>query len=153
MPGSILRRATEFDFDTIVFNNIEMARETEGLDLEKSQVIKGVKSALGDSNKGFYLIAEVDDQPAGQLMITREWSDWRNKTFWWIQSLYIKPEYRHSGIFSGLYQKILDLARADGNICGLRLYVDADNSLAQQVYQKFGMNQSRYLMYEQELTD
>ncbi len=90
MPGSILRRATEFDFYTIVFNNIEMARETEGLDLEKSQVIKGVKSALGDSNKGFYPIAEVDDQPAGQLNITREWFDWRNKTCWLIQSLLYK---------------------------------------------------------------
>ncbi|NQT97315.1 MAG: GNAT family N-acetyltransferase [Candidatus Marinimicrobia bacterium] len=100
MPGTIFRRATEFDFDTIVFNNIELVRETEGIDLDKSIVIKGAKSALCDSNKGFYLIAEVDDQPAGQLMITREWSDWRYKTFRWIQSL---PEYRRSGIFSGLY--------------------------------------------------
>jgi len=153
MPETVIRMAIKSDFRYIVLNNLEMAQETEQLVLDKAVVEQGVKNVLNDPAKGVYLIAEVDRRIAGQLMLTREWSDWRNATFWWIQSVYIRPEYRETGLFISLYRQIKELAHKDGNICGLRLYVDKDNSAAQQAYHNSGLDKSNYTIYEQELTD
>lgn len=151
MIGTFIRFATISDLETIVLFNLEMAMETENLQLDRETVTSGVESALNDSSKGFYLLAEIEGQVIGQLLITSEWSDWRNATIWWIQSVYIKPEFRGKKIFASLYSQIIDMAQKDGTISGIRLYVDSDNNDAQAVYDKLGMHQSHYLMYEYEI--
>ncbi|MFH1852748.1 MAG: GNAT family N-acetyltransferase [Candidatus Neomarinimicrobiota bacterium] len=145
----IIRRATADDAPVIVKFNRGIASETENLNLDTATVTHGVNTLLGDDNRGFYLVAETESRIVGQLLITREWSDWRDGYFWWIQSVYIAPEFRKSGIFSRLYGHARELARTTGNICGLRLYVDSDNIRAQRAYENLGMQQSRYLMYEE----
>lgn len=148
--GVTIRRATQTDLEMLVSFNAAMARETEdkGLDLESLRA--GISALLADESLGFYLVAEVDGQVAGQLMITTEWSDWRNAHFWWLQSLYIVPERRRQGIFRRLYNYISNEAKQSGNVCGLRLYVERDNVRAQQVYVNLGMALSHYDMYEVE---
>ena len=136
--------------DSIARFQIEMAMESEGLVLDYERVSNGVKAAMEDENKGQYIVATVDDIPVGSLMITREWSDWNASWYWWIQSVYIMPQYRNHGIFKAMYNKVLDLAGNTG-ISQVRLYVDKSNFPAQAVYQKLGMAECHYSMYEVEL--
>ncbi|MDP7128378.1 MAG: GNAT family N-acetyltransferase, partial [Candidatus Marinimicrobia bacterium] len=96
----------------------------------------------------FYLLAEADGQVAGQLMITTEWSDWRNGNFWWIQSVYVKPDFRHKGIYCRLHETVLKMVRENRDICGIRLYVDTFNISAQETYRKLGMDKSNYIIME-----
>jgi len=125
-----------------------MALETEGKTLDYITLKQGVSEVLSDPLKGFYLIAVFSGSVVGQLMITSEWSDWRNGYFWWIQSVYVKPENRLHGIYRALNEEVLSLAKNNGNICGIRLYVDRDNTIAQRVYHNLGMSTSNYDMYE-----
>jgi ribosomal protein S18 acetylase RimI-like enzyme len=97
---------------------------------------------------GFYLIAEVGGTAIGQLLITKEWSDWRNHVFWWIQSVFVAPAYRRMGVYTALYDKVLEMAGDETNICGIRLYVDRNNLVAKQTYSNLGMSHSNYDMYE-----
>lgn len=143
-----IRRATPADADFIVASNIAMAQETEGMALPETVTRPGVAAALSDESLGFYLLAEVDGRPAGQLMITFEWSDWRNGLFWWIQSVYVRPEFRRRGVYRALHQHVADAAQSQGGVCGLRLYVEQDNATAQQVYESLAMRRTRYRMYE-----
>jgi ribosomal protein S18 acetylase RimI-like enzyme len=101
-----------------------------------------------DPSKGLYYIAESTGKIAGQLMITYEWSDWRNATFWWIQSVYVHPEYRNHGVFRALYRFIETIARTHGDVCGVRLYVEKENDRAQKTYEALGMKHSHYEMME-----
>ena len=149
-PEVTIRRAKLADVDTLVEFNAAMARETEDKGLDLASLKAGISALLGDESLGFYLVAELGGQVAGQLMITTEWSDWRNAHFWWLQSLYIVPEHRRKGIFRQLYDYIRDAASQDGNVCGLRLYVERENVRAQQVYVNLGMAHSNYDMYEVE---
>ena len=103
---------------------------------------------LNDSSKGTYFVAECDGKPAGQLLITYEWSDWRNGNFWWIQSVYVTEKFRGNGIFRALFEHVHNLARTNNNSCGLRLYVESDNASAQEVYSRLGMKRARYEMFE-----
>ncbi len=148
--GIHIRRATPADAGFIVESNVAMARETEGLVLDEGEVRPGVVAALSDAALGFYLIAEVDGSPAGQLMVTYEWSDWRNGLFWWIQSVYVRPEFRRRGVYRALHRRVLAEAQAMGGVCGLRLYVEQENITAQRVYESLDMYPTRYRMYEVE---
>ena len=145
-----IRKARASDAGFIVESNVAMARETEGMALDEDVVRPGVAAVLADDALGFYLVAEIDGRPAGQLMVTFEWSDWRNGLWWWIQSVYVRPEFRRQGVYSALHRHVADAARAAGGVCGLRLYVEQENTTAQQVYQSLDMYHTRYHMYEVE---
>ncbi len=127
-----------------------LALETEALRLEQSCVEAGVSALLADPSKGIYYVAEVDGQIAGQLMITYEWSDWRNGNIWWLQSVYVKPEFRRRGIFRKLFAHLHTLARNTPEVCSLRLYMHADNSTARRSYEQLGMKPTKYEVFEME---
>jgi ribosomal protein S18 acetylase RimI-like enzyme len=128
-----------------------MAEETESLRLDRGRVLRGVEAALQDASKGFYLLAMEERAVVGQAMVTFEWSDWSNAMRWWLQSVYVHPEFRRRGIFRGLYEQLRALAEAEGAVCCLRLYVDRDNHGAQAVYQKLGFRETHYQLYEMDL--
>jgi ribosomal protein S18 acetylase RimI-like enzyme len=143
-----IRRAAAADAEVIAGYNAAMALETEHIELQRERLLAGVRAVLADAGKGFYLVAESGGAIAGQMMITYEWSDWRNGVFWWIQSVYVEPAWRRRGIFRSLYRHALDEARAAGNVCGLRLYVEAANAAARRTYEELGMNKTVYEMFE-----
>ena len=149
----LVRRAVAADLDSLTRFNAAMAAETEGKALAADTLRAGIRAALDNPALGFYLLAEIDGRPAGQLLITAEWSDWRNAWFWWIQSVYVAPEFRRRGVYRALERRVRQQALAAGNICGLRLYVDRDNRAAQQVYVNLGMALSHYDLYEVEFAD
>ena len=128
--------------------NIAMALETESRRLDRDTVIAGVLSLLGNPAAGFYMVAEQNGQVVAGLMVTFEWSDWRNGCFWWIQSVYVLPSHRRRGIFTRLYQAVKTMAEAREDICGLRLYVEQNNAVAQSTYESLGMDETHYDMYE-----
>jgi GNAT superfamily N-acetyltransferase len=144
------RLAAPSDVSIIAEFNAAMAKETEGIELNRERLRKGVEALFADPSKGLYCIAESNGKIAGQLMITYEWSDWRNADFWWIQSVYVRPEYRKHGVFHALYRFIETTARTRGDVCGVRLYVDQSNERAQQTYKALGMKCSHYQMMEVE---
>jgi GNAT superfamily N-acetyltransferase len=144
-----IRRAQRSDAASLVEFNQAMALETEGKTLDPSILGAGVTAVFEDERKGFYVVAEEDDKIVGGLMVTFEWSDWRNAWFWWIQSVYIKPEARGKRVYSELYDFVKKQADEQGDVCGFRLYVETENGHAQRVYEKLGMHQPRYLMYEE----
>jgi GNAT superfamily N-acetyltransferase len=143
-----VRPAEEPDAKTIAGFNQAMARETEHLELDPDRLLAGVRTLLRDPAKGFYLVACDGGAVIGQLMITFEWSDWRNGCFWWIQSVYVRPEARGRGVFGRLYRAVEEKARASGEVCGLRLYVEEENGRAQSVYAGLGMTATGYRMFE-----
>jgi GNAT superfamily N-acetyltransferase len=151
--GPIVREAHKSDTPIIAKNNIQLALETEGMHLEERAAIKGVETVLSNSDRGFYLIVEDNGQMIGQCLITREWSDWRNGYFWWVQSVYVGKDWRGKGTFSSIFEKIHSMARERIDVVGLRLYVNRENALAREVYQRLGMKESRYVMYEKDLSD
>lgn len=132
------------------FNNA-MAMETESRSLEEETVGAGVEAVFSSDDKGFYVVAEHSGEVVGALMVTFEWSDWRNGFFWWIQSVYVEPEFRRRGIYRLLYEFVVDRARSAGNVHGFRLYVERGNSVAQSVYATLGMRETDYLIFEQSL--
>ena len=136
--------------EAITSFQVDMAIESEGLSLDYQRTLKGVQSVLQDENKGRYILALIDGKPVGSLMLTREWSDWNCCWYLWIQSVYVLPAHRNKGIFKSMYSKVLELAKSE-EITQVRLYVDKDNKKAQTVYQKLGMSECHYLMYEVEL--
>lgn len=143
-----IRRAEATDAQAIANFNRLMAQETEDKTLQPEIILSGVKNMIANPAYGFYLVAEQNSQLVGALMITSEWSDWRNGLFWWIQSVYIRQGWRRQGIYRQLYTKVKTLAAERGNICGFRLYVERDNHHAQQTYAALGMNATDYLLYE-----
>jgi ribosomal protein S18 acetylase RimI-like enzyme len=146
-----IRIATAIDAASLIEFNQAMALETEGKHLETDVLKNGVEAVFADDKKGFYVVAEQDERIVGGLMVTYEWSDWRNSWFWWIQSVYILPEARGQRIYSQLYDFVKARAKDDGRVCGVRLYVETENAHAQRVYEKVGMSASHYLMYEEQL--
>jgi GNAT superfamily N-acetyltransferase len=144
----IIRPAVRGDAETIARFNSAMAEETEHIRLDADRLLRGVLGLFDAPSLGRYGVAEVDGIIAGQMMITYEWSDWRNGVFWWIQSVYVLPEYRARGIYRALYEKTVDDAKKAGNVCGLRLYVEKENRTAHSVYEKLGMALTAYDMYE-----
>lgn len=144
-----IRVASQSELASLVSFNQQMALETENKTLDEQVLTKGVANLINDSNKGFYLVAEINQQVVGSLMVTTEWSDWRNATFWWIQSVYIVPSQRRKGVYAKLYQQVKNLAEQQEDVCGFRLYVEKDNLIAQKTYQSLGMQESHYLMFEE----
>lgn len=146
-----VRIAQAEDGDAFVRFNRAMALETEDKQLDEAIVGPGVKAVFEDTSRGFYVLAESADEIVAALMVTFEWSDWRNADFWWIQSVYVTPEFRRRGVYSRLYEYVRDRARSTGGVCGFRLYVEKENTAAQRVYENLGMSASGYLMYEEAL--
>lgn len=144
----MIRRACAEDAETLVDFNARMARETEGLELSHDVVSKGVRGGLADASRALYFVAEAGGRVVGQLMITKEWSDWRNGDIWWVQSVYVHPDFRRRGVFRALYAHAREQARQAGAV-GVRLYVDDHNAAAQQVYERLGMRTSNYRVMEE----
>lgn len=143
-----IREAALADAPVIAEFNVELARESEQLGLDRLTVRAGVDAMLKDRTKGIYFVAEVDGAVVGQTMITYEWSDWRNGNIWWIQSVYVKPEFRRAGIFRSLYSHLRQLAAASKEVCSIRLYVHGDNTRASQSYERLGMTRTHYEIFE-----
>jgi ribosomal protein S18 acetylase RimI-like enzyme len=143
-----IRTGQATDLQALVNFNQAMALETENLQLDSDILALGVGTLLDHPEKGCYLVAEIDGEIAGSLMVTFEWSDWRAKNYFWIQSVYIRPENRRQGIYGKLYQAVKDLAKEQGGAASFRLYVENENIAAQKTYEALGMEQSYYLMYE-----
>ncbi len=144
-----IRIAVREDISDLIEFNQAMALETEGKQLDRDVLSKGVSAVFDDDRKGFYVVAEDNGKIVGGLMVTTEWSDWRNGWFWWIQSVYIRPESRGQGIYRKLYEFVKQRAEAAGGVRGFRLYIETENTNAQAVYEKLGMEQSHYLMYDE----
>ena len=127
--------------------NLSLANETESILLDKDILRLGIEKAL-ELNDCRYLVAELNNKIVGQTMVTSEWSDWRNGVIWWMQSVYVNPDYRKRGVFQSILKHIENLAEKIPEVKALRLYVMDDNQIAQRVYQNLGMNNSNYLVYE-----
>jgi len=143
-----IREASLGDAKIIIDFQIKMAWETEKLNLDRAVVEKGVISVFNDPNKGTYFVAEDEGKIVASLLITFEWSDWRNSTVWWIQSVFVIEESRGKGVFKKMYQFLSDKVKRIPSLAGLRLYVDKTNTSAQGVYSKLGMNGDHYQLYE-----
>lgn len=148
MTDVLYRPAEERDIPAIIEFQLAMARETEELELDREILTRGVHALFTDPSLGRYFVAEQDGVVAGSLMITFEWSDWRNGMVWWIQSVFVRPESRRRGIYAGLYQHVRTLVDPDPSIRGIRLYVDKRNTAAQEVYRRLGMNGDHYETFE-----
>jgi ribosomal protein S18 acetylase RimI-like enzyme len=151
-PTFIIRRAVESDAESIIRFNTAMALETEQKALPEHKIRPGVTALFRKPEYGFYLVAISGDRVVGCLMVTYEWSDWRNGLFWWIQSVYVIPEFRRSGVYRSMYETLRELAAGTPDHCGFRLYVEKDNRTAQKTYTALGMSETRYALYE-ELSD
>ena len=145
----IIRAGQHADLHALVNFNQAMAMETENLTLDADKLTQGVEGLLTHPERGVYLVAEVNDEIVGSLMVTYEWSDWRASNYYWIQSVYVRPQNRRQGIYGKLYQAVKDFAAANGGTASFRLYVEHDNAVAQNTYESLGMQQSHYLMYEE----
>ena len=143
-----IRKARASDTLVIADFNSRLAWETEQLRLEPATVRRGVRALLKDAAKGNYFVVEANGAVIGQLLITYEWSDWRNGNFWWIQSVYVAAEFRSGGVFRALFGHVQKLAKARRDVCGLRLYVEKNNRRAQQAYDRLGMTHTHYEIYE-----
>ena len=137
-----IRKALNKDIDVIARYNYNLAYETENKILNMNILTKGVEAIIKDENKGIYHVCEINGEVVGQIMYTFEWSDWRNGTFLWIQSVYVNKE------FKALYKFIRDIADNDNNICGIRLYVEKENTIAKKTYKNIGMKECNYYIYE-----
>jgi predicted GNAT family acetyltransferase len=143
-----IRKAVAEDETRIAEFQHKMALETESLELDQAILLRGVKKVFADPNKGFYLVAEIDHNVVASTMLTPEWSDWRNGTFLWIQSVYVDPAYRQKGIYSKMYSFVKNLVLNSPEYLGLRLYVVMNNKVAQEVYSRTGMDGNHYKMFE-----
>lgn len=144
----LVRIAKNEDINSILDFQLAMAQETETINLDPETVFKGVSAVIEDRNKGCYYLAETDGKIIGSLLTTYEWSDWRNGTVIWIQSVYVIPGYRRRGVYSKLYSHVKQMVLDDKNLKGIRLYADKMNHSAQKAYKKLGMNADHYITFE-----
>lgn len=144
-----IRPAVAQDTERLAAFNRAMAKETEGLDLPIETVSAGVAALLKQPQYGFYLVAEINGEVVGGLMVTYEWSDWRDGLFWWLQSVYVLPAHRGKGIYKRLYAEVRRRAVEQGDVCGFRLYVERENQKAQETYRALGMEETRYKVFEE----
>ena len=143
-----LRPATPADADLVAAYNAALALESEGKVLDPGTLAAGVRAVLADPAKGVYTLAESGGEVVGQLMLTYEWSDWRNGWFWWIQSVYVRPDARRGGVFRALFADVVARAAADPGVIGVRLYMEHDNARARQTYLSLGMVEAGYEVFE-----
>jgi GNAT superfamily N-acetyltransferase len=144
---TVIRKAVSADAPSIIEFQLKMAWETEKMSLDAETVTKGVNAVFDDHHKGEYYVSENGGQVVASLLITYEWSDWRNSNIWWFQSVYVVPEFRRQGIFRKMYTFIRNKAEELG-IAGLRLYVETENKKAMKTYESLGMNSEHYNFYE-----
>jgi GNAT superfamily N-acetyltransferase len=147
-PDVLIRRAKDADIEALASCHCAMAMETENLTLDPETTLRGTRAVLDDPSKGFYLVAEREGVRVGQLMVTFEWSDWRNGTFWWIQSVYVEPFARRKGVYRALYEAVKNEAAAAKDVCGIRLYVETNNQTAKSTYSAMGMLKAHYDIFE-----
>ena len=143
-----IRKASVPDIALVAEFNLALAAETENLRLDPGCVAAGVGALLQDATKGVYFVAEREGKIIGQVMITYEWSDWRNGNIWWLQSVYVRPDCRGQGVFAALFNHVRKLAGQDEHVCGLRLYMHEANQRARCSYERLGMRQTEYLVFE-----
>ncbi len=143
-----IRQAVSTDVDTIAHFNIALCRETEGRELDPVTVAHGVSRFVNESKRGKYFVAVIDDQIVGQAAHTFEWSDWRNGELWWIQSVYVHPDFRGRGVFRALFLHIEKLGAADVDCCGIRLYMERENETARASYRRLGFHETGYVVFE-----
>lgn len=148
-PALDIRRGEMRDAAVIAQFNAQMARETEGKELIPEVIGAGVRRLIETPSLGFYLVAEHEGRVVACLMITNEWSDWRNGLFWWIQSVYVDAAFRRQGVYRRMYEEVRSLAKADAGVCGFRLYVEKENETAHATYASLGMKETDYFMYEE----
>ena len=146
-----VRAAQRGDIDTIVDFNAAMAMETESKKLPRAMLHAGVTAVFDEPRRGFYRVAEIGVEVAGCLMVTFEWSDWRNGDWWWLQSVYVKPEFRRHGVFRAMYDHVERDAQSLPEVVGIRLYVERQNHRAQSTYGSLGMVEEDYFMYRKTL--
>jgi ribosomal protein S18 acetylase RimI-like enzyme len=154
LPRLTVRLALAADVEAIITFSAAMALETEGRQLDPVRLREGTAALLTSPAHGFFVVAELahpdPGRLIGQMMITYEWSDWRNGVFWWIQSVYVAPEWRRCGVFRRMHETVVARAKADPTVCGIRLYVEQENRTAQLVYRRVGLVPSAYVVYEQD---
>ena len=148
-----VREASWSDLDHLIKFNAAMALETEGRVLDKERLRSGTEAVLSTPSRGVYIVGEYGErsqgrQVIGQLLLTYEWSDWRNANFWWIQSVYVHPDWRNRGVFRSLYKYVLGQAELQSDVCGIRLYVEQENARAIAVYGKLGLHSTPYRVIE-----
>ena len=143
------RRGELRDADTIAAFNAAMALETEGKELIPEVIGAGVRRLLETPSRGFYIVAEHGGRIVACLMLTNEWSDWRNGMFWWIQSVYVEKDFRRQGVYRRMYEHVRELAKSEPGICGFRLYMEKDNEVANATYTSLGTKETDYLLYEE----
>lgn len=143
-----VRKATTKDIPSIVDFQLKMAAETEGIELNNSTVLKGVTAVVNDINKGQYYVTEINNRIIASLLTTYEWSDWRNGTILWIQSVYVLNEYRRKGVYRNMYSHIKQLVMDNPDLNGIRLYADKSNLTAHKTYQELGMSPDHYITFE-----
>ena len=143
-----VRWGTPADAPTVAEFNRRLAEETEGKALDPDLLARGVAAGLADPHKALYFLAEEGGEVLGQMMVTTEWSDWRNGWIWWIQSVYVRQDARRLGVFRSLYRHVEETARGRGNVIGLRLYVERENHRAQETYRHLGMSETSYLVFD-----
>lgn len=148
MPEITIRLAGPADAEFLVRGNASMALETEGISLDLDRLRDGVHAVFEKPARGVYYVAEAGGRRVGMMMVTYEWSDWRNGDFWWIQSVYVEKEFRGQGVFTALYRHVENLAQTNSGVVGLRLYVEHENRRAQATYEKVGMAKTVYEMFE-----
>jgi len=146
-----IRAAQAADIGVLVDFNAAMALETEGKALDRGMLTAGVQAVFAEPRRGFYLVAEVGGAVAGCLLITYEWSDWRNGDWWWLQSVYVAKAHRRRGVFRALYAEIERRAQAAPCVVGVRLYVEKDNRRAQETYAALGMHEEHYRLFAKTL--
>jgi ribosomal protein S18 acetylase RimI-like enzyme len=145
-----VRPARVSDLETLVRFSAAMAEETEGRTLDLDRLRQGTAAVLASSEHGYYLVAEMTSQVIAQLLLTYEWSDWRNGVFWWIQSVYVEPTMRRRGVYRMMHEYVLRDAHRRADVCGIRLYVAKNNGEAQAAYVRVGMGLTPYQVYEQD---
>ena len=154
VPTILIRQARPEDVDTLASFSAAMALETEGRRLDIDRLRHGTLSLLNAPAYGFFQVAELQagtsSRILAQLMITYEWSDWRNGVFWWIQSVYVDPAWRRQGVFRRMHDTLLATAKSNPDVCGVRLYVEGANHIAQAAYRRVGLIPSSYAVYEKD---
>lgn len=144
-----VRLANSNDAQRLADFNSAMAFETEAVELIPEVILQGVKGLLANPHHGYYWVAEAEGEIVASLMVTTEWSDWRNGVFWWIQSVYVLPNWRRKGLYTRLYEQVKKQALEHEDVCGFRLYVEQDNTIAQQTYSRLGMQETHYKLFEE----
>lgn len=149
----IIREGCPQDAETIAGFLCAMAAESENRRLDPAVVRRGLERSLAGPDLCRYYLAEAEGRVVGQTMITCEWSDWRAAFFWWIQSVYVRPECRRRGVFRALYAHVVREARRRPDVCGVRLYVEKENAAAIRTYERLGLRRSSHLLYELDWSD